>query len=58
MGQTHMQRYMKPLMEKIEEGKINPSLIITHRHDLEEAPVAYENFRDKKDGCVKVIMTP
>lgn len=58
MGQTHMQRYMKPLMEKIEEGKINPSLIITHRHDLEEAPVAYENFRDKKDGCVKVVMTP
>lgn len=58
MGQTHMQHYMKPLLEKVENGEIDPSFIITHRHDLEEAPHAYENFRDKNDGCVKVVMKP
>lgn len=58
MGQTHMQHYMQPLLEKVEDGEIDPSFIITHRHDLEEAPEAYENFKDKKDGCVKVVMSP
>lgn len=58
MGQTHMQHYMKPLLKKIKDGEIDPSFIITHRHNLEEAPQAYENFRDKKDGCVKVVMKP
>jgi len=57
-GQTHMQRYMKPLLEKIEEGKIDPSFVITHRIKLEEAPEAYKTFRDKKDGCIKVVIKP
>ncbi len=58
MGQTHMQHYMEPLLEKIEAGEIDPTFIITHEVELEDAPEAYETFRDKKDGCVKVVMTP
>jgi len=57
-GQTHMQRYMKPLLEKIEEGKIDPSFIITDRVSLDEAPAAYAKFRDKEDGCIKVVIKP
>jgi threonine dehydrogenase-like Zn-dependent dehydrogenase len=57
-GQTHMHRYMKPLLAKIESGEIDPSLIITHKVSLEEAPKAYHTFRDKKDGCIKVVIQP
>jgi threonine dehydrogenase-like Zn-dependent dehydrogenase len=57
-GQTHMQRYMKPLLKKIEDGLIDPSFIITHRVKLEDAPTAYKTFRDKKDGCIKVVLLP
>jgi len=57
-GQTHMQRYMKPLFEKIESGAIDPSFVITHRVKLADAPEAYKTFRDKKDGCIKVVLTP
>ena len=55
-GQTHMQRYMKPLFEKIEKGEIDPSFVITHRIALEDAPDMYKTFRDKKDGCIKVVI--
>ncbi len=58
MGQTHVQRYLQPLLHKIEEGKIDPSFVITHRLPLAEAPRAYETFRDKTDGCIKVVLTP
>ncbi len=58
MGQTHMQRYMKPLLERIEKGEIDPSFVITHRIPLEEAPAMYKTFRDKKDGCIKVVIKP
>ncbi|HEY0984144.1 MULTISPECIES: zinc-dependent alcohol dehydrogenase [unclassified Schlesneria] len=57
-GQTHMQRYMKPLFEKIAAGLIDPSRIITHRVSLADAPEAYKTFRDKKDGCIKVVLKP
>lgn len=57
-GQTHMQRYMKPLLAKIEEGEIDPSFVITHKIKLEDAPEAYKTFRDKKDGCIKVVIQP
>lgn len=57
-GQTHMQRYMKPLLHKIEVGEIDPSFVITHRVSLDEAPNAYKTFRDKKDGCIKVVLKP
>ena len=58
MGQTHVQRYLKPLLGKIEEGKIDPTFIITHRRTLEDAPEMYKTFRDKEDECVKVVLTP
>ena len=58
MGQTHVHKYMRPLLAKIEEGKIDPSAVITHRRKLADAPEAYKTFRDNKDGCVKVVLTP
>ena len=58
MGQTHTHRYMSPLLERIERGEIDPSFIITHRLKLDDAPEAYKTFRDKRDDCVKVVMTP
>ena len=57
-GQTHMQRYMKPLLERIERGESDPTFVITHRVALEDAPKMYETFRDKEDGCIKVIIQP
>jgi threonine dehydrogenase-like Zn-dependent dehydrogenase len=57
-GQTHVQRYTKPLLKKIEGGEIDPSFIITHRLPLEEAPAAYKTFRDKEEGCIKVVLKP
>jgi threonine dehydrogenase-like Zn-dependent dehydrogenase len=57
-GQTHVQRYLEPLLALIEEGKIDPSFIITHRVGLEAGPDAYKTFRDKQDGCIKVVINP
>ena len=57
-GQTHVQRYLRPLLGKIESGEIDPSAIITHTAPLEQAPQMYETFRDKEDGCVKVVLKP
>ncbi len=58
-GQTHMIRWMKPLLELIEKGEIDPSFIISHRStNLEEGPALYEKFRDKKDHCTKVVFKP
>lgn len=58
MGQTHTHRYMRPLLDLIEAGKIDPSFVITHRLPLDEAPTAYQTFRDKQDGCIKVVLKP
>ena len=58
MGQMHVQHYLKPLLQKVEEGLIDPSFIITHRMKLADAPKAYELFKHKKDNCVKVVLTP
>jgi threonine dehydrogenase-like Zn-dependent dehydrogenase len=57
-GQTHMQRYMQPLMDKIVAGEIDPSFVITHTAPLEHAPELYKKFRDKEDGCIKVVLKP
>ncbi|HET9670451.1 MAG TPA: zinc-dependent alcohol dehydrogenase [Casimicrobiaceae bacterium] len=57
-GQCHVQRYMKPLLERIENGDIDPSFIVTHRMSLDEAPEAYDLFKNKQDDCVKVVLTP
>ncbi len=58
MGQTHVQRYLKPLLELIQTGKIDPSFVITHERPLSEGPELYNTFRDKKDGCIKVVLKP
>jgi threonine dehydrogenase-like Zn-dependent dehydrogenase len=58
MGQTHVPRYTKPLLEKIQSGVIDPSFVITHRIPLDDAPAAYKTFRDKEDGCIKVVLKP
>jgi threonine dehydrogenase-like Zn-dependent dehydrogenase len=58
MGQTHVMRYMKPLLARIERGDIDPSFVITHRLSLDDAPKGYRLFRDKKNECVKVVLKP
>jgi len=58
MGQTHVQRYLPLLLEKIDRGEIDPSFVITHRTRLHDAPRAYETFKDKEDDCIKVVMKP
>jgi Threonine dehydrogenase and related Zn-dependent dehydrogenases len=57
-GQTHMQRYLAPLLDRVLAGEIDLSRVITHRLPLSEAPRAYRMFQEKKDGCIKVVMTP
>ncbi len=57
-GQTHVQKYLEPLMKRIVEGEIDPSFLITHIVKLEDGPDAYKTFRDKKDGCIKVVLKP
>ncbi len=57
-GQTHMMRYMKPLLERIQKGEINPEFVISHRLPISQAPEAYKMFRDKQDHCTKVVLDP
>jgi threonine dehydrogenase-like Zn-dependent dehydrogenase len=57
-GQTHVAKYHKMLLGKIEAGEIDPTFVVTHRLPLSEGPAAYKTFRDKKDGCVKVVLRP
>ncbi|NDJ17812.1 zinc-dependent alcohol dehydrogenase [Myxacorys almedinensis] len=57
-GQTHVHRYLRPLAERIQNGEIDPSFLITHRLPLEQAPHAYETFKHKQDGCIKVVLKP
>lgn len=58
MGQTHVHRYFAPLTARIQRGEIDPSFVITHRAPLEQAPEMYKTFRDKQDGCIKVVLKP
>ena len=58
MGQTHVQRYTEPLLRMIEAGEIDPSFVITHTVPLERGPEMYKTFRDKQDGCIKVVLKP
>ncbi|CCJ09109.1 zinc-dependent alcohol dehydrogenase [Methylocystis sp. SC2] len=58
MAQTPVQRYLPRLLERIESGEIDPSFVVTHRGSLDDGPELYKTFRDRKDGCVKVVLTP
>lgn len=57
-GQCHVHRYMRPLLERIQKGEIDPGFVITHRLTLDDAPKAYAMFRRKEDGCIKVVLKP
>ena len=57
-GQAHVQRYLKPLLERIQNGEIDPSFVITHKMPLEQAPQAFRMFCDKQDNCEKVVLKP
>jgi len=57
-GQTHVQRYLRPLLDLIEQGRIDPSFIISHHMSLEDAPLGFEMFRDKQDECTKIVLKP
>jgi threonine dehydrogenase-like Zn-dependent dehydrogenase len=57
-GQTHVHKYVPKLLDYIRSGEIDPSFVVTHRVPLSRAPEMYETFRDKKDGCIKVVLDP
>jgi threonine dehydrogenase-like Zn-dependent dehydrogenase len=57
-GQTHVNRWTDDLLRRIEEGQIDPSFVITHHVGLEDGPKMYKTFRDKQDGCIKVVLKP
>jgi threonine dehydrogenase-like Zn-dependent dehydrogenase len=57
-GQCHVHRYLRPLMDRIQKGEIDPSFVITHRMKLDEAPQAFEMFSGKQDNCIKVVLKP
>jgi threonine dehydrogenase-like Zn-dependent dehydrogenase len=57
-GQTHVQKYMRPLLQRIQEGQIDPAYIITHRLPLDQGPEGYELFAKNKNDCIKVVLSP
>jgi threonine dehydrogenase-like Zn-dependent dehydrogenase len=57
-GQTHMMRFMKPLLDRVQNGDIDPSFVISHRVPIDRAPEMYKVFRDKQDHCTKVVLDP
>ncbi len=57
-GQCHVQRYLRPLLERIQNGEIDPGFVITHRMRLDEAPEGFAMFREKQDDCIKIVLKP
>jgi threonine dehydrogenase-like Zn-dependent dehydrogenase len=57
-GQAHVQRYLKPLLNLIENGDIDPSFVVTHTMSLDDAPRGYDMFKKKEDGCIKIVLKP
>jgi threonine dehydrogenase-like Zn-dependent dehydrogenase len=57
-GQAHVQRYMRPLLQMIENGDIDPTFVVTHVLSLDDAPRGYDMFKNKKDNCIKVVLKP
>jgi threonine dehydrogenase-like Zn-dependent dehydrogenase len=58
MGQTHVHRFLRPLLARVERGDIDPAFVITHRLRLDEAPYGYDIFQNKKDNCIKIVLRP
>jgi threonine dehydrogenase-like Zn-dependent dehydrogenase len=57
-GQTHVRKWTGDLLQRIESGQLDPSFVITHERPLVEGPELYKTFREKKDGCIKVVLKP
>ncbi len=57
-GQTHVNRWTDDLLNRVMDGQIDPSFVITHTAGLEDGPQLYKTFRDKEDGCIKVVLKP
>jgi threonine dehydrogenase-like Zn-dependent dehydrogenase len=57
-GQCHVQRYLRPLLERIQKGEIDPSFVITHRMRLDQAPEGYAMFLNKENDCIKIVLKP
>jgi threonine dehydrogenase-like Zn-dependent dehydrogenase len=57
-GQAHVQRYMKPLLDRIVNGEIDPSFVITHKLSLDQAPEGFKIFNNKEDNCIKIVLKP
>jgi threonine dehydrogenase-like Zn-dependent dehydrogenase len=53
-----VQRYLRPLLERVQKGEIDPGFVVTHRMTLDQAPEAYDMFLHKQDECVKVVLRP
>jgi threonine dehydrogenase-like Zn-dependent dehydrogenase len=58
MAQAHVPRWTEDLLHRIEDGQIDPSFVITHKANLSQGPEMYAKFRDKADGCIKVMLQP
>jgi threonine dehydrogenase-like Zn-dependent dehydrogenase len=57
-GQAHVHKYLRPLYERVRDGQIDPSFVITHSLGLDQAPDGFETFKHKQDECVKVVLKP
>jgi threonine dehydrogenase-like Zn-dependent dehydrogenase len=57
-GQTHVHRYLKPLLARIENGEVDPSFVISHRIGLDDVPEAYATFKNKEDDAIKYVLRP
>ncbi len=57
-GQTHVHKYLQPLLERIQQGEIDPSYVISHHMSIDDAPKGYKMFRNKEDNCTKVVLKP
>jgi threonine dehydrogenase-like Zn-dependent dehydrogenase len=57
-GQTHVHKYVQPLVERVQKGEIDPSFVITHKLPLDQAPHGYKIFNEKRDGCIKIVLKP
>jgi threonine dehydrogenase-like Zn-dependent dehydrogenase len=57
-GQTHVPRFHEELLRRVESGEIDPSFVVTHKVPIDKGPEMYKTFRDKEDGCIKVVLKP
>jgi threonine dehydrogenase-like Zn-dependent dehydrogenase len=57
-GQTHVHKYLGPLLERVQKGEIDPSFVVSHHMALDDAPEGYKMFNNKEDECIKIVLKP